>query len=79
LLEPAIEGDIERRRLRRVLPEYRLEGGALFAVYPSAHHLTPKVRVFIDFLVEHLGARAGAREGLRAPAERCTRPSRSRT
>jgi DNA-binding transcriptional LysR family regulator len=55
LLEPTVERDLEARRLRRVLPEYRLDGGALFAVYPSAHHLTPKVRVFIDFLLEKLG------------------------
>jgi DNA-binding transcriptional LysR family regulator len=27
----------------------------LYAVYPSTRHLSAKIRVFIDFLVEKLG------------------------
>lgn len=54
LLEPFVVDDVAAGRLRRVLAEYRVAGGALFAVYPSSHHLTPKVRVFIDFLAAHL-------------------------
>lgn len=48
----------EARKLRRVLPAYGLpeDSGGSFAVYPSRHLLTPKVRVFIDFLVENVDA-----------------------
>jgi len=40
-------GDIER-----VLPEYGVSSGGLYAVYPSRHHLSPKVRVFVDFVAD---------------------------
>lgn len=38
--------------LVEVLPEYRSIELGVYAVYPSRKHLTPKVRVLIDFLVE---------------------------
>ena len=44
--------------LVEVLPEYRSIELGVFAVYPSRKHLTPKVRVLIDFLVEAFRARA---------------------
>lgn len=43
-----------------MLPDYGLSEGGLYAVYPSRHHLSPKVRVFVDFLVEKLSERPGA-------------------
>jgi DNA-binding transcriptional LysR family regulator len=64
---------LRRGELRRVLPEYGLPGGGLFALYPTGRHLSPTVRVFIDFLVEKLsatrGARSGSRRASRAPSE----------
>jgi len=42
LLESSAREDFAQRRLRRVLPEYRLDGGGLWAVYPSAHHSRPR-------------------------------------
>lgn len=50
-----VRDDLAAGRLERVLGEYGLHEGGLYAVYPSRHHLSPKVRVFVDFLVEHLG------------------------
>jgi DNA-binding transcriptional LysR family regulator len=48
--------DLRSGRLERVLPQLGLtRGGGLYAVYPSRQHLSPKVRVFVDFLVETLG------------------------
>ena len=47
--------DLAKGRLRRVLPELEVRGGALWAVYPSKHHLSPKVRAFGDFIDESLG------------------------
>ena len=37
--------------LVEILPEYRSIELGIYAVYPSRKHLTPKVRVLIDFLV----------------------------
>lgn len=50
----SVAGDLRRRRLRRVLPDHAVQGGGLYAVYPSSHHLSPKVRVFVDFLAQQL-------------------------
>ena len=45
-------------RLRRVLPDYDLGTSSVFAVYPSARHLTPKVRTFIELAAAQLEERA---------------------
>jgi DNA-binding transcriptional LysR family regulator len=37
--------------LVEILPQYRAMELGVYAVYPSRKHLTPKVRVLIDFLV----------------------------
>jgi len=73
LLEDGIREDLEQERLVPVLPGYRLDGGGLYAVYPSAHHLSPKVRVFIDFLAEQIRRENAAA----APVTRAT-PRRRR-
>ena len=44
--------------LVEVLPQYRSIELGVFAVYPSRRHLTPKVRVLIDFLVDAFRMRA---------------------
>ena len=41
-----------------VLHQYRSLELGVYAVYPSRKHLTPKVRVLIDFLVESFRVRA---------------------
>jgi DNA-binding transcriptional LysR family regulator len=46
--------DLTKKRLRRVLPDHAVHGGGLYAVYPSSHHLSPKVRVFVDFLEQQV-------------------------
>ncbi|GAB3666880.1 LysR family transcriptional regulator [Ramlibacter alkalitolerans] len=38
--------------LVELLPQYRSRELGIYAVYPSRKHLTPKVRVLIDFLLE---------------------------
>lgn len=43
--------DLRAGRLVRVLPGWQAAAGnAVSAVYPAARHLSPKVRVFVDFL-----------------------------
>jgi DNA-binding transcriptional LysR family regulator len=46
--------------LVEVLPDYRSIELGVYAVYASRRHLTPKVRVLIDFLVEALRIRTWA-------------------
>ena len=48
-----VHDDLEAGRLVRLLPEYRPVEFAMNAVYPHRHHLSAKVRTFIDLLVHH--------------------------
>jgi len=45
--------DLDSGHLIRLLPEYRPVEFAMSAVYPHRHHLSAKVRIFIDLLVHH--------------------------
>jgi DNA-binding transcriptional LysR family regulator len=55
LLAPGflIADDLEAGRLVRLLPEYRPVEFAMNVLYPHRHHLSAKVRSFIDLLVHH--------------------------
>ena len=48
-----IADDLDQGRLIRLLPEYRPVEFAMNAVYPHRHHLSAKVRTFIDLLARH--------------------------
>ena len=48
-----VHGDLEAGRLVRLLPEYRPVEFSMNAVYPHRHHLSAKVRTFIDLLAHH--------------------------
>jgi DNA-binding transcriptional LysR family regulator len=48
-----VHGDLEAGRLVRLLPEYRTVELSMNAVYPHRHHLSAKVRTFIDMLAHH--------------------------
>jgi DNA-binding transcriptional LysR family regulator len=48
-----VADDLEQGRLVRLLPEYRPVEFSMNAVYPHRHHLSAKVRSFIDLLVQH--------------------------
>lgn len=54
MLQPTflVGPDIEAGRLVELLPEYRSLEIGIHAVYPSRKHVSPKVRLLIDFLVE---------------------------
>lgn len=49
-----VRADLEAGRLVRLLPAYTHEKADILAVYPHRRNLSPKVRAFVDFLVEHL-------------------------
>jgi DNA-binding transcriptional LysR family regulator len=48
-----ISDDLDAGRLVRLLSEYRPVEFAMNAVYPHRHHLSAKVRSFIDLLAQH--------------------------
>jgi DNA-binding transcriptional LysR family regulator len=48
-----VHDDLESGRLVRLLPEYRPVEFSMNAVYPHRHHLSAKVRFFIDMLARH--------------------------
>jgi len=48
-------GDIDAGRLVSVINDYVMPYKSLYAVFPEKQYMPEKVRVFIDFLVEHLG------------------------
>ncbi|MGM0559591.1 MAG: LysR family transcriptional regulator [Pseudomonadota bacterium] len=58
--------DLQAGRLVPILPDWMDDGlGAVHAVYPAGRHLSPKVRVFIDFLAEHFGKEPSWDQALR--------------
>lgn len=61
----SIHEDLREGRLIRVLEDYALQDGTgLWLIYPRANVLSPKVRAFMDFLLEEIGR---APPWLRAP------------
>jgi DNA-binding transcriptional LysR family regulator len=51
----SVSRDIEAGRLVRVLTDWRLhDQSVLWLIYPKSNVLTPKVRCFMDFLIDHL-------------------------
>jgi len=54
VLQPTflIGDDLASGALVELMPEYRLAELGIYAVYPSRKHVSPKVRLLIDFLVE---------------------------
>lgn len=52
----SVHAELGSGALVRVLPDYELDDQAkLWLVYPSSHVLSPKVRVFMDFLIGKIG------------------------
>ena len=58
-----VGADIQAGHLVPVLDAYVEQKLSLFAVYPTARHLSPKVRAFVDFLTERFGTRQYWDEG----------------
>jgi DNA-binding transcriptional LysR family regulator len=48
-----VTDDLAAGRLVRLLPDYRPVEFAMNVVYPHRHHLSAKVRMFIDLLAQH--------------------------
>jgi len=54
-----VHDDIRTGKLKVVLPSYGIKTFGLYAVYAHRRHLSSKVRLFIDALVEHFGPEPG--------------------
>lgn len=52
----AIRDDLQRGALRTVLDDYRLPTRVLQVIYPPSRHLSAKVRLFTDFLIDRYGS-----------------------
>ena len=61
VLQPAffVHALVRAGELTRVLPAWEAESATVYAVYPSRQFLAPKVRSFVDFLVERFGSDPG--------------------
>lgn len=51
--------DLQKGRLRSLLPDYRVAEAGLYAIYPHRRLLSAKVRLFIDFLVARFNPTPG--------------------
>jgi DNA-binding transcriptional LysR family regulator len=59
VLQPSflVGDDLKSGALVEVLPQYRSTELGIFVVYPTRQHVTPKVRVLLDFLAESFRGR----------------------
>jgi DNA-binding transcriptional LysR family regulator len=52
-----VDADLQEGSLRSILTEYTPPEISVYAIYPPTRHLSVKVRLFIDFLIERFGGR----------------------
>jgi DNA-binding transcriptional LysR family regulator len=52
-----VGADLQAATLVSLMPEFVPQDAAIYAVYPNSRHLSPKVRAFIDFMLELFGPR----------------------
>ncbi len=50
-----IGDDLRAGRLIRLLPEYSQDDSSIVAIYRERRNLAPKIRAFLDYLIEHFG------------------------
>jgi LysR family transcriptional regulator, regulator for bpeEF and oprC len=50
-----VEREVAAGKLRLVLGQFAAPPQPVVVMYPQNRHLSPRVRVFVDFMVEHLG------------------------
>ena len=53
-----VGADLQEGSLRSILTDYTAPEVSVYAIYPQTRHLSVKVRMFIDFLIERFGGRA---------------------
>jgi len=53
----AVGEDIKAGRLIQLLPKYALLELSIYLVFPGRHHMAPKIRAFIDYMVKRMEGR----------------------
>jgi DNA-binding transcriptional LysR family regulator len=53
--------ELANGRLVRVLPAYVARDAALYVIHRGERFLPPKVRAFVDHMIEEVGAPTGSR------------------
>jgi DNA-binding transcriptional LysR family regulator len=48
-----VEREIAEGKLAFLLSDFKAAPEPVMVMYPQNRHLSPKVRVFVDFMVEH--------------------------
>ncbi len=56
---PYVEDDLRDGRLQPALEDWSTVETTLYAVYPSRQHVAPKLRAFLDFLIDVFDRAAG--------------------
>jgi DNA-binding transcriptional LysR family regulator len=51
-----VGADLQEGSLRSILTDYTAPEISVYAIYPQTRHLSVKVRMFIDFLIERFGS-----------------------
>jgi DNA-binding transcriptional LysR family regulator len=59
---PYVEEDLRNGRLQSALDDWKTSEITHYAVYPSRQHLAPKIRVFLDFLIQQFNRAPSAFE-----------------
>ena len=59
-----VESDLKAGRLQSALEDWNTVETTLYAVYPARQHLAPKIRAFLDFLIDEFSR--GQRESVHA-------------
>jgi len=50
-----VKQHLDSGALLPVLNQYAVEGEGVWSVYPHNRHLSPRIRMLVDHLAEHLG------------------------
>ena len=45
----SVQADIDQGRLQRLLPDWKLPSGGVFAVFPPGRHVSAAARTFVEF------------------------------
>jgi DNA-binding transcriptional LysR family regulator len=69
-----IEGDLKDGRLVEVLADYACDQSDLYAVYATRQFLPSRMRVFLDFIAEHLSDQSEPTKPVARSAKRPTKP-----
>lgn len=69
-----VERDLKAGRLQLAMDDWTMVETTLYAIYPARQHLAPKIRAFLDFLIEEFSRKHNG-DGAGHPSGRAGRGS----